>query len=61
MMPKYVFKHNQNPKSLYVPFYQYFLSRWDNPDVPEYDFDRDDLVYRDLAGNEVRREQFKWI
>ena len=60
-MPKYVFKHNQNPKSLYVPFYQYFLSRWDNPDVPEYDFDGDELVYRDLAGNEVRREQLKWI
>ena len=28
MMPKYVFRYNQNPKSLYVPFYQYFLARW---------------------------------
>ena len=61
MMPKYVFKHNQNPKSLYVPFYQYFLTMWDNPDVPEYDFDSDELVYRDLGGNEVRREKPEWI
>jgi hypothetical protein len=61
MMPKYVFKHNQNPKSLYVPFYEYFLARWDNPDIPEYDFDSDELIYRDLAGNEVKREKPEWI
>ncbi len=61
MMPKYVFRYNQNPKSLYVPFYQYFLARWDDPKIPEYDFDSDELVYRDLAGNEVRREKPEWI
>ena len=59
MVPKYVFKHNQNPTSLYVPFYQYFLNRWDNPDIPEYDFDTDELVYRDVAGNEIRRERME--
>jgi hypothetical protein len=61
MMPKYVFKHNQNPKSLYVPFYQYFLARWGDPSAPEYDFDRDELVYRDLAGNELKRDKPEWI
>jgi len=57
-MPKYVFKHDQSPSSLYVLFYQYFLVRWNDPDIPEYDFDTDDLVYRDRAGNEVRKEKF---
>jgi len=59
MMPKYVFKHDQNPGSLYVPFYEYFLMRWNHPYLPEYDLNADELVYRDLAGNELRREKFK--
>lgn len=57
-MPEYVFKHDQNPSSLYTYFYQYFLIRWNNTDIPEYDFDTDELVYRDIDGNEVRREFF---
>jgi hypothetical protein len=57
-MPEYVFKHDQNTGSLYIPFYQYFLTRWNNPDIPEYDFDTGELVYRDAAGNEARREKF---
>ena len=56
IMPKYVFKYDQNPGSLYVAFYQYFLMRWNLPDIPEYDLDTDELVYRDPGGNEVRRE-----
>lgn len=59
MMPKYVFKHDQNIGSLYLPFYQYFLKRWNNPAIPEYDLDTDELVYRDAAGNEVKREKLK--
>jgi hypothetical protein len=59
VMPKYLFKHNQNPKSLYVPLYQYSLARWENPDIPEFDFDRNELVYRDPAGNELRREKLE--
>lgn len=58
MMPKYVFKHDQNPGSLYVPFYEYFLMRWNSPHLPEYDLNSDELVYRDAAGNELRREKF---
>jgi hypothetical protein len=57
-MPEYVFKHDGNPGSLYDPFYQYFLSRWRDPGVPEYELETDELVYRDRTGNEVRRERF---
>ena len=56
-MPRYVFKHDPNIGGLYSPFYQYFLGRWNNPDFPEYDFETDELVYRDGAGNEARRER----
>ena len=57
-MAKYVFKYNQDPSGLYVPFYQYFLSRWDDGAIPEYDLDTDELVCRDPAGNETSREKF---
>lgn len=58
LMPEYVFRYNQNPGSLYVPFYQYFLKRWNDNGVPEYDLESDELIYRDSAGNERRREKF---
>ena len=58
MMPKFVFDHNQNPGSLYVPFYQFFFTKWDNPDIPEYDFETGDLVFRNGNGAESRRERF---
>jgi len=58
MTPKYVFKHDSNTGSLYLPFYQYFMGRWNNPDIPEYDLETDEFIYRDMAGNEVRRERF---
>jgi hypothetical protein len=57
-MPEYVFRHDQNPGGLYTPFYQYFLTRWENPDIPEYDLDTDDLVYRDATGRELKRKKF---
>jgi hypothetical protein len=56
--PRYVFEHNQNPGSLYTPLYQYFTSRWESIGIPEYDLDTDELVWRDEAGNEVKRGQF---
>lgn len=61
MMPEYLFAHDQNPGSLYTPLYQYFLSRWRNPAIPEYDLETDELVYRDMAGNPVRREKFPGV
>jgi hypothetical protein len=57
-MPRYVFKHDPDIGSLYFPFYQYFLGRWNNPEIPEYDLETDELIYRDGAGNEVKREKF---
>ena len=61
MMPKYVFKHDPNIGSLYFPFYQYFLGRWSNPDIPEFDLESNELIYRDKAGNEVRREKLNEV
>jgi hypothetical protein len=60
-MPEYVFRHARNPGGLYNQFYQYFLSRWRDPGIPEYDLDTDELVYRDGVGNEVRREKFNEV
>ncbi len=57
-MPEYVFEHEQNPGSLYTPLYQYFLMRWEELNIPGYDFETDELVYRDEAGNEKAREKF---
>jgi hypothetical protein len=55
-MPEYAFKHDQNTGSLYLPFYQYFLMRWNSPTIAEYDLDTDELIYRDSAGNEFRKK-----
>ncbi|MBI2210682.1 MAG: hypothetical protein HYU47_08790 [Deltaproteobacteria bacterium] len=57
-LPEFVFEHNQTPGSLYTPLYQYFLTRWADLNIPEYDFESDELVYRDEAGNERQREKF---
>lgn len=58
VLQEYVFVHNQNPGSFYTPFYQYFVTRWNDVTIPEYDLLTDELIYRDKVGNEVRREQF---
>jgi hypothetical protein len=60
-MPEYVFRHDSDPGGLYNPFYQYFFNRWSDPDIPEYDLDTDELVYRDRTGNEVLREKFNEV
>jgi len=57
-MPEYVFQHNLNHHGLYTLFYQYFTKRWENQEIPEYDFQTDDLVYRERNGSELRREPF---
>jgi len=33
--------------------------RWESADIPEYDLDRDELVYRNRAGTELLRERFE--
>jgi len=57
-MPQYVFRHNLDDHGLYNLFYQYFLQRWENPEIPEYDFDTEELVYRGHNGNEVIKKRF---
>ncbi len=56
-IPEYIFKHSPNQSSLFHLFYQFFLSKWRDPNIPEYDFDSDELIYRDISGNEVKRER----
>ena len=57
-MPEYVLRHNANDHGLYTLCYQYFMQRWEQTDIPEYDLVTDELVYRDKNGREIRREQF---
>lgn len=57
-MPEYVFKNDKNQGGLYSPLYRYFLARWHDPGIPEYDLSSDELVYRDPAGNEAKRVKF---
>ena len=60
-MPEFTFKKDWNHGGLYLPMYRYFCSRWQDPDIPEYDLDSDELVYRDRTGSEVLREAFNEI
>lgn len=55
--PEYVFalKHHAPREGLFVPFYLYFLNQWNEAGHPEYDFDSNQLVYRNGAGNETGR------
>lgn len=57
-MPEFTFKNEQDHGGLYLPMYRYFLSRWQDPDIPEYDLDTDELVYRDHTGYEMMRVLF---
>jgi hypothetical protein len=60
-MPEYAFRNEQNHGGLYMPMYRYFQTRWQDPNIPEYDLDTDEVVYRDRSGNEVSRERFSEI
>jgi hypothetical protein len=57
-MPEYVFQNTLQHGGLYMVLYRYFLNRWQDPNIPEYDFDSDELVYRDQLGYEMVREPF---
>lgn len=59
-MPLYAFTHNRREHGLYTLFYQHFTMRWENPQIPEYDLETDELVYRGWNGREDRREPFPW-
>ncbi len=55
--PEYVFalQHGEPRHGLFVPFYMVFLNQWNDARNPEYDFDTNELVYRDASGKEVQR------
>lgn len=57
-MPEYVFRYDLRDHGLYALWYQYFMGRWNDPRIPEYDFETSELVYRDEKGAELRRQQF---
>lgn len=56
-MPECIFRHSPDQGCLFHPFYQYFLLKWRDRTIPEFDFDSSELVYRDNSGNEVKREE----
>lgn len=57
-MPEYVLKHNPNDHGLYTFYYHYFIQRWISCHLGDYDFDRDEVVYRDSQGRSDRRVPF---
>jgi len=58
-MPEYVLRHNRKDHGLYTLYAHYFVQRWESAEIPEYDLDTDELVYRNKAGSEIRRERFE--
>ena len=58
-MPEYVLQHNRKDHGLYTLYAHYFVQRWESAEIPEYDLDTDELVYRSRTGNEIRREPFE--
>lgn len=57
-MPEYVLQHNRKNHGLYTLYSHYFVQRWKSAEMPEYDLDTDELVYRSSSGHEIRREPF---
>ncbi len=55
-MPEYVLRRNCKTHGLYSFYAHYFMQRWESVDSPEYDLDRDELVYRSRTGQEIRRD-----
>lgn len=55
--PEYVFALNtKNPRhGLFTPFYMHFLEKWSEPTHPDYDFETDELVYRDSVDGKIDR------
>jgi hypothetical protein len=58
-MPEYVLRHNRKDHGLYTLFAHYFEQGWESPEVPEYDLETDELVYRGRSGSEIRRDRFE--
>ncbi len=59
VMPEYVLRRNRKDYGLYTLYAHYFEQRWQSAEIPEYDLDTDELVYRTRAGQEIRRTPFE--
>ncbi|WP_124951725.1 hypothetical protein [Sulfuriferula thiophila] len=55
--PEYMFelRKDQPGKGLFTPFYVNFLTQWQNQQLPEYDFETQQLIYSNTQG-EIKRE-----
>ena len=55
--PEYVFRleHGDPMQGLFVPFYTYFLHKWNDVEHCDYDFDTAELIRRDADGHEIDR------
>ena len=60
-MPEYVAWRNRTQPGLYTLYAHYFAQRWDNAQIPDYDLETDELVYRGRNGGEIRRETVAWL
>ena len=58
MMPEFVFQHQPHHHGLYTVFFQYFNQKWESHEIPDYDLDTDELVYRGVNGREIERVPF---
>ena len=58
-MPEYVLRHNRKEHGLFTLYAHYFEQRWENAEIPEYDLETDELIYRNRIGQEIRRERFE--
>jgi hypothetical protein len=58
--PEYVFalRKDKPAQGLFSPFYVHFLNQWNEPSHPEYNFDTNELIYRNAAGNEMGRVSY---
>lgn len=57
-MPEYVLRHNRKNLGFYTLYAHYFEQRWESAEIPEYDLETDELVYRTKTGSEIRRERY---
>lgn len=58
--PEYVFglQHDNPQRGFFAPFYKHFLDQWKDPHHPDFNFETNELIYRNGDGNEIDRASF---
>jgi hypothetical protein len=58
--PEYVFglQHGNPERGFFAPFYKYFLDQWNDPRHPGFNFETNELIYRNADANEIGRVSF---